>query len=110
MKVFISQPMKGKTEKEIREERAEIIVKLMNKYPNIEILDNLIFAEEEPENDRKALKLLTKSLFMLAEADLVCMAEGWTKSRGCKIEFDIAREYYVPIMLDGVGLWPDKER
>ena len=35
----------------------------------------------------------------MAEADLIVFIDGWQNSRGCKLEYEIARQYDVPTAL-----------
>lgn len=72
-KLFISQPMKGKTDEEIIHER------------NVAI--------------RRAKALLiddvqvTDSLFT---ADIAYFTVGWDKARGCEIEHEVCIQYGIP--------------
>ena len=91
MKIFISQPMRGKTEKEILEERAKAIDTVKEKYhADVEIIDS--FFQNAPA-DAKPLWFLGKSLELLATADVAYFARGWSEARGCKIEHLCATEY-----------------
>lgn len=92
MKAFISQPMNGLPEEEIRETRAEAIRFLDTRYPGIEIIDSY-FEDYEPSTGNIALKYLSKSLELLADADVVYFCKGWKKARGCRIESACAYEY-----------------
>lgn len=89
-KVFISQPMKDKTNEDIKEERKKITDYLKEKYGDIEILDS--FFEGAP-HDAKPLWFLGKSLEILSQADIAVFARGWENYRGCKIENTCAKEY-----------------
>lgn len=91
-KVFISQPMRDKTDEEIIAERNAAIEQLKNKYPdtNIEIIDS--FMQGTP-HDAKPLWFLGKSLQMLSEADIAVFIGDWSEYRGCRIEYTCAREY-----------------
>lgn len=91
-KVFISQPMRDKTDEEIIAERNAAIEQLKNKYPdtNIEIIDS--FMQGAP-HDAKPLWFLGKSLQMLSEADIAVFIGDWSEYRGCRIEYTCAREY-----------------
>lgn len=93
MKVFISQPMRGRTDNEIMEERTRIIEQVKKDNENVEVLDTFFAG-----NNWGALKCLGKSLEMLSEADLVVFAPGWEKMRGCRIEHIAAEEYGVKIL------------
>lgn len=92
MKLFISQPMNGKTDDEILKVREEALafVKDMFKGEEIELIDS--FFQGAPE-DAKPLWYLGKSIQLMSEADAVFFASGWEKARGCKIEHECAFEY-----------------
>ena len=89
MKAFISQPMKDKTDEEIKAERAKAIDSLKEKFgENIEIIDS--FFEDAPA-DANPLWFLAKSLELLSTADVAYFCKGWETARGCKIENTIGR-------------------
>lgn len=83
-KLFISQPMRGKTDEEIKTERARAIQKVEEilKEP-VEVIDS--FFEHAPA-EAKPLWFLGKSLELLADADIAYFASGWKEARGCVIE------------------------
>ena len=94
-KVFISQPMNGKTDLQIDKDRARVIEGLYNegyRADEITIIDSLI-DEPAPDNVNSGLWYLGKSLEMLADADIAVFAKGWRGARGCQIEFKCAKEY-----------------
>lgn len=62
-KIFISQPMKNKTDKEILEEREYLINLVKDKYGEVEILDT--FFQHAP-HDAKPLWFLAKSIEYLS--------------------------------------------
>ncbi len=88
---MISQPMRGKTDKQIQEERAELVKQLENQG---HIVVNTVFDEMDfPKGKDTPLHYLAKSIEYLANVDgLVCM-QGWENARGCRIEEACAREY-----------------
>lgn len=90
-KIFISQPMKGKADEEILEERKKAIksAEKMVGEP-VEVIDS--FFQNAPA-DAKPLWFLGKSLELLAGADVAYFAEGWQDARGCRIEHTCAVEY-----------------
>lgn len=92
MKVFISQPMNGKTNSEILEarEKAEEHVKSLFPGEEIEVLDS--FFENAP-HEAAPLWFLGESIKLLALADLVVFCPGWVFARGCRIEHMCAKEY-----------------
>ena len=90
-KLFISQPMRGKSDDEILLER-EKVIKAAEKLVGepVEVIDS--FFQSAPV-DAKPLWFLGKSLELLADADVAYFAEGWEEARGCKIEHTCAVEY-----------------
>lgn len=97
MKLFISQPMKDKTNEEIKEERAKIINEVQEKFGEVEVIDS--FFENAP-HDAKPLWFLGKSLELLSTADVAYFANGWENYRGCKIEHECAVQYGITIARD----------
>lgn len=89
LKIMISQPMNGKTEEQIRNERAHLVKKLEEK--GYEVIDT-IFAEETPEGDAR-LFYLAKSIEAMSKVDAIVFMPGWKDARGCKIEHEIAVKY-----------------
>lgn len=88
MKVFISQPMNGKTNEEIIKERSSLVSFLNNN--GYEVIDSII--EDDINNP---VYLLGESIKLLSNADYIYMMEGWDNSRGCKIEKLIADSYNI---------------
>ena len=90
MKVFLSQPMNGKTDAQIREERRIVEIRLHRKLnEKFEILDTVFDLDEGTH----PLVYLGKGIEIMADADIVCFMKGWDESRGCIIEHDIAVRY-----------------
>lgn len=90
-KLFISQPMRGKTDEEIKSERAKAVEAASELVGEpVEVIDS--FFEKAPA-DAKPLWFLGKSLELLAGADVAHFAPGWENARGCKIEHTCAVEY-----------------
>lgn len=101
MKVFISQPMNGKTIDEIREERLIAMEELMNKFPNEEfqIIDTIVPDIGLKPESRDRIFLLGRSIQLLADADLVYLAKGWQDSNGCMVEYEVAKRYGMKIIM-----------
>ena len=95
MKVMISQPMRGKTEEQIREERKAIIEKFNNMH--IEVIDT-IFTDEPPKDCNVAVYYLGKSISAMKDIDAIYMDDGWREARGCRIEHQVAQEYGIKIL------------
>lgn len=95
-KLFISQPMKGKTDEEILKEREAAIAKAKEIYgEDVEVIDS--FFQSAPA-DTRPLWFLGKSLELLSTADIVYFAPGWKDARGCKIEHTCALEYGIAVL------------
>ena len=92
IKVFISQPMRDKTNEEIKEERQKAIKAAQKLFcdEDVEVLDS--FFENAP-HEAKPLWFLGESLKLLSTADVVVFTPGWSNYRGCKIEHICAMEY-----------------
>lgn len=97
MRVFISQPMKDKTNEEIIEERERAEKKIKERYPNekIEIIES--FFKDAP-HDAKPLYFLAKSLELLSTADVAYFIGDWRNYRGCRTEFECAVQYGIETM------------
>lgn len=97
-KLFISQPMRGKSNEEIKFVRNEAVVRARNiAKEEVVVIDS--FFEDAPI-DAKPLWYLGKSIELLAEADYVYFAEGWENARGCIIEHECANRYGLTIIKD----------
>lgn len=90
MKLMISQPMRGKTEQQIREERVELVKQLESE--GYEVVDT-IFADETPKDCDTSLYYLSKSIEAMSKVNGLVFMPGWQDARGCRIEFQIALEY-----------------
>ena len=104
-KVFISQPMRGKTDEEILAERDEAIEKVKQIYDGeeIEIIDS--FFKEAPA-DATPLWYLGDSIVLLSKADVRYFCNGWENARGCIIEYMCAMQYGIDIVLYNEVLLP----
>lgn len=90
-KLFISQVMRGKTDKEILAEREKAIKEAEKIIGEpVEVIDS--FFQSAPV-DAKPLWFLGKSIELLSTADVVYFAPGWEEARGCRIEHECAKEY-----------------
>lgn len=96
-KLFISQPMKGKTDEEILAVRQEAI-EVAKEYlcEDLEVIDS--FFQDAPV-DAKPLWYLGKSLELLSTADVAVFAPGWEYYRGCRIEHTCAVEYGIEAII-----------
>jgi hypothetical protein len=94
MKIFISQPMRGKTDAEILAERERVIEAAKAKWgDDVEALES--FFRGAPA-EAKPLWFLGESLKVMADADAIVLCKGWSEARGCKVEFYAADVYGIP--------------
>ncbi len=90
-KLFISQPMRGKTDEEILSVRSDAIQAAKDAIgEDVGVIDS--FFQNAPA-DARPLWFLGKSIEMLATADIAYFARGWKDARGCRIEHQCAEEY-----------------
>lgn len=97
-KLFISQPMKDKTDEEIlavRERAIKSAERVLGE--KVEVIDS--FFQNAP-HDVKPLWFLAKSLELLSTADVAYFAKDWDKYRGCKIENECAIAYGIDVIED----------
>lgn len=86
MKVFISQPMNGRSNRSIQEERQPVVE--YYEKEGWDVIDSILNM-----GPADALIYLAESIKLLNDADRVVMMEGWAKSRECRIEHEIAVSY-----------------
>lgn len=107
-KLFISCPMTGRTEENIKKSMAK-----MHKIAEIifdqelEIIDTYI-PNEAPEGVNRGVWYLGRSIEMMAEADYFIGVHGEWRWTGCNIELDVADAYKIPMhLIDVDHLMPD---
>lgn len=86
-KLFISQPMNGKTNEQILEERQKATSSFDDE---VEVLDSFI---KDAPHDATPLWYLGESIKLLGDADVVYFCKDWEKYRGCIIEHECAVRY-----------------
>lgn len=95
-KLFISQPMRDKTNEEILTVRNKAIAGAEKHLgEKVEVIDS--FFKDAP-HDARPLWFLGKSLELLSTADIAYFGEGWKDYRGCKIEHECAVQYGIDIV------------
>lgn len=94
MKIMISQPMRGKTEEQIKAERVELVKRLTEEgHEVIDTFSAEFITKDRPEDCDICLWALAKSIKAMSEVDAVVFIQGWKNARGCRIEEQCAREY-----------------
>lgn len=97
-KLFISQPMNGKTNDEILSAREKAIKSAECELGEpVEVIDS--FFKDAP-HDARPLWFLGKSLELLSTADVVYFAKGWENARGCRIENQCAIDYGIQLIIE----------
>lgn len=98
MNVFISQPMRNRTDDEIKAERQKIMEHVQKLYPSekVEVINS--FFDMDVQSKNVPLRMLGMSLELLAEADVAAFADGWSVARGCRIENDAAKAYGITVL------------
>ena len=97
-RLFISQPMRGKTNEEILAARQKAIESAERNFgEKFEVIDS--FFQDAPV-DASPLWFLGKSLELLSTADVAYFAKGWEDARGCRIENTCAVEYGIDVIED----------
>lgn len=97
-RLFISQPMRDKTDEQILAER-KCAIASAKKYINedVEVIDTFY---TDFSSDAKPLEYLARSIKDLATADVSYFCKDWEKYRGCRIEHQCCVDYGVPILAD----------
>jgi hypothetical protein len=97
-KLFISQPMRGKTDEEILAVREMAIASAKRQVgEDVEVIDS--FFQDAPV-DANPMWYLAKSLELLSTADVAYFAKGWEEARGCRIENTCAIEYGIELVIE----------
>ena len=89
MKIMISQPMRGKTEKQIKDERADLVKRFEEE--GLEVIDTVF--EEAPADEDMAIYMLSQSIRYIGKVDALYFMKGWENARGCRIEHEVAVAY-----------------
>lgn len=99
-KLFVSVPMKGRTEEEIKAS-IQKMKKIAEIYEDeeLELIDSYI-EDNPPKDSKEAAWYLGESLKKLAQADVfigICENFDWN---GCYIERDTAQRYGIKVIYD----------
>lgn len=95
MKVFIAQPMYGRSDEDILRERDAAFTEIINSTDEpVQLIDQ--FHVENPPENASRLWYLGRSIQKLAEADKVYFIGEWWKANGCIVELLICKLYGIP--------------
>lgn len=105
MKAMLSQPMAGKSDKEIIATREKAIKVLESK--GYEIVNTLFTDEWYNKENMEArgvvqipLCFLAKSLENMSLCHAAYFCKGWENARGCRIEHEAAKAYGLEIIYE----------
>ena len=99
VRVFISQPMAGKTQAEIEDERdsafADVACMLAERGEDCEEVPSYLpkLAAQMPP-----LYCLGASVQLMSTADVAVFCHGWEDARGCRIEHECATAYGLEVV------------
>ena len=98
-KLFISQPMRDKTEEEILAVRSKVkrdVEKSLGE--KVAVLNSFFRGVQGDPEAMRALWCLGESIKLMAKADVAYFAKGWEEARGCRIERECAEEYGITVI------------
>lgn len=98
-KLFVSVPMKGRTEEEIKAS-IQKMKKIAEIYEGeeLELIDSYI-EDNPPKDSKEAVWYLGESLKKLAQADVFIGINDALDWNGCCIEFETAKRYDIKIYM-----------
>ena len=98
-KLFISVPMRGRTEENIKKSREDLhkLAEIMF-GEKLEVLNSIV-AEEAPECERQRIWYLGKSIEIMSQADYFIGIEYYDMWPGCAVECRVARDYGIPVRI-----------
>ena len=95
IKVFISQPMTGRTDEEIIAQRADALIRVAKRYHDCLVLEIDSF-NEGALNNSDPITELGRCVSLMADADVAVFCDGWGESKGCNVEHEVAVQYNIP--------------
>lgn len=99
MKVFISIPMAGRSDSEVRREMDMVAESIKQEYGDqVEIIDSFITETPPEDSGRGSVWYLAKSIEMLGKANLAVFVGEWKSARGCVIEHHTATLYNISVL------------
>lgn len=112
-RLFVSQPMSGLDMDEILKARQSAIDTFINIYEqscNIDLDLNLVVIDNIQEEFTKqceaegrtphSLEYLGNDIKMMKDADAIVFAKGWENSKGCSVEFLVAKHNNIPMYFE----------
>lgn len=98
-KVFLSMPMHGKTDEEIKKLREEYTEQARAIFcpADVMIIDNLNHDIRDVDIPQRK-HYLAESIRQMVRADVVIFCPGWEDAAGCKVEQLLCLEYQIPYL------------
>ena len=106
-KLFISQPMRGKTKEEIEETRQRAIesatAHIKEEYgqdEEVEVINSFVDSSLVQKDCVMSLWMLGAALQKLSMADVAYFCKGYEDSRGCRVENLAAVDYGIELVIE----------
>ena len=100
IKIFISQPMSGRSDDEILLEKQNAIKHIYEEFSKKNAV--LIFLDQfhidNAPYDANSVWYLGHSISIMSKCDYVYFTGEWPEARGCLIEAEICKLYHIPIL------------
>ena len=105
LRVFISLPMSGRSDEEVKRDIEMVKKVVSDKHwfgDEVEFVDNLLTQTEIELFDLldkpviKNLLYLGAAITKMASCNAIVFAPGWDRARGCRVEFEVAKQYDIP--------------
>lgn len=97
MKVFVSQPHKGRPWKELEKTSDEIVGYIRDLYPEENVIEVPMLKPDQFKGQHPVY-YLGMNLQMMCQADIVVFVPGWWESRACCTEHDVCEQYGIEHM------------
>lgn len=97
-KLFISCPMKGRTEENIRKS-LEVMQRIAEAYTGETLQVINPYESKNFKSDAERIRSLSESIKLMAEADYFITFENYFEYRGCSVENQVAALYGLKRML-----------
>ena len=104
MKVMVSQPLSDKKEKQIVKDRNKALLGFTHTTnceddSRIVVVDNLQFDRKPTpeEGELNHFDYLSIDIKLMKDIDYIIFASGWQNSKGCNIEYQMAKTYGIPM-------------
>lgn len=98
LRLFVSQPVEGRTDEEIFGDRFRALENMQAAHPDQYVVLIESFLSETVEGVNPPLWYLGASIQLMSKADVVYMAPGWASDARCQIERTCASDFGVQVV------------